>query len=98
MKPYPGLSWEVVKRLEQLESIGKWLESENDPHNLIPIVLEMIRQYKSKELEIHPGLVTYWSDGRRITEPRPYDRLELVDLSRKHDGHRAFWVEGVCST
>ncbi|KAJ5983909.1 hypothetical protein N7481_006008, partial [Penicillium waksmanii] len=39
------------------------------------------------------GLVTCWSKGVKLSEPRPFDWDEFEAINRKHDGHEAFWVE-----
>ncbi|KAJ5766053.1 uncharacterized protein N7511_003669 [Penicillium nucicola] len=96
MKAYPGLSWPVVQRLETLVNSLDWLakEDKKDQHQQVENVKALIKAYKNQTLKWNPGLVTYWSKGVRLCEPRPFDMKEFMHVSIKHEGHTGFWVEG----
>ncbi|KAJ6008496.1 hypothetical protein N7540_012472 [Penicillium herquei] len=81
-----GLSWNVLQRLESLEFLQGKLELE-DPYEQLPNV-------KSIALEIN-DLVTYWSHGTQISQPRPFNWDELLAINTHYEGSQGFWVEGV---
>lgn len=95
MKEYPGLSWEAVQRISQLKAIGRWLEGNGDKFKLIPTVLAVINSYESGDLEWNAGLVSYWSHGQKVAEPRPFKAEEFMKLSKEYKGNEGFWVEDV---
>jgi hypothetical protein len=41
------------------------------------------------------GLVTYWSGGRRLCEPRPFSHAKMVAIMERHSEEKGFWVEEV---
>lgn len=95
MAKYPGLSWTVVKRIEDLEGIKAWLTEINDKYELLDIANALIAAYKSGSLDWNPGLVTYWAKGAQISQPRPFDLKEYLALAVVYEGEKNFWVEGV---
>jgi hypothetical protein len=97
MKAYPDLSWPVVQRVETLEKILKWLPKEDpeDEWQQLENLKALMKAYKDKSLDWTPGLVTYWSKGFKLCEPRPWEDEEFMHINVKHKGHTGFWVEGV---
>lgn len=95
MKEYPGLDFLVIQRIKQLDEIAKWLTETKNPYEFLTIVKNVKQEYMNGTLQMNPGLVTYWSKGKRICEPRPYSDAEFTAISGEHDGSKAFWVEGV---
>lgn len=94
---YPdGLSWDVVQRLDTLEGILGHLRESGDEFDQSANVEALIKAYRSGQLE-WTGLVTYWSKGVQLCQPRPFDWDEFEAINRKHKGSSAFWVEGVRS-
>jgi hypothetical protein len=91
-----GLSWPVVERLDTLKRILEWLRKE-DEFELIPSVESIIEKYSSGGLQWVPTLVTYWSHGRQLSQPRPFRWEEFENLSEQYGGQKGFWVEGVRS-
>ena len=67
----PGLDWKVIQRIETLKEIDKWLEEDGDKSKLRGNVKAVTDAYKAKKLEWTPGLVTYWSKGVQVSQPRP---------------------------
>lgn len=93
---YPGLSMDVIRRLHDLKHMEKQLETRGkDPCGMLPNIRALITAYRTKQLEWTPGLVTYWSKGDRICQPRPFHYEEFLEINQAHDGHTDFWVEGV---
>jgi hypothetical protein len=92
----PGLSWEVVLRLESLKSIREELTSE-DPTEQLPNVDAIIAAYRSGELTWRPGYVTFWSKGKKLGRVKKFDVDDFLKVNKEHEGHKGFWVEGVCS-
>ncbi|KAJ5966343.1 hypothetical protein N7481_013057 [Penicillium waksmanii] len=90
----PGLSWEVVLRLESLKSIKEELIGSEDPTGQLPNVDAIIAAYRSGELNWRPGYVTFWSKGKKLGPAKKFDVDDSLKVNRKHDGHRGFWVEG----
>ncbi|KAJ5306970.1 hypothetical protein N7508_005985 [Penicillium antarcticum] len=53
-----------------------------------------MKAYKGETLDCNPSLVTYWSKGTQICEPRSFDMDKFMHGNTKHEGHTGFWVEG----
>ncbi|KAJ5640850.1 hypothetical protein N7528_000475 [Penicillium herquei] len=87
-----GLPIEVVDRLECLDSIRRALEK-GDEFEQLPNVLSIMEAYKSKKIRIC-GLVTYWSKGVQLCQPRPFSWDECIAINKHHNGTKGFWVEG----
>ncbi|KAJ5720423.1 uncharacterized protein N7483_008357 [Penicillium malachiteum] len=87
-----GLSWNVLQRLESLEFLQGKLELD-DPYEQRANVKSITVAYKSKQLEIN-DLVTYWSHGTQISQPRPFNWDELLTINTHYEGSKGFWVEG----
>ncbi|KAG0154482.1 hypothetical protein PDIDSM_50 [Penicillium digitatum] len=90
-----GLSWPVVQRLQTLQGTLEWLQSENDKYELVGNVTNIMAAYRSGHLRWNPGLVTYWSKGVLLCQPRPFRWNEFDIINAQHDGHTGFWVEGL---
>ncbi|CAG8198880.1 unnamed protein product [Penicillium nalgiovense] len=89
-----GLSWSVVLRLDTLTTMLEWLSSKNDEWDLVGNVTNVMAAYRSGNLRWTPGLVTYWSKGVQLCQPRPFKWDEFDFINAKHDGHTGFMVEG----
>ncbi|OOQ86207.1 hypothetical protein PEBR_22408 [Penicillium brasilianum] len=100
MKDEPkGLSRQTYERLDTLKFIQKAIfRPQNDPLSEKKNVIAIINAYRTGKLEWISGLVTYWSDGKKLCEPRPFDWDEFDAINKAHSGHKSFWVEGVGST
>ncbi|KAJ5587477.1 uncharacterized protein N7459_003242 [Penicillium hispanicum] len=94
MAKYPTLSWAVIRRIEDLEDIKKWLKETNDKYELLDIATGIIKAYRTGTLDWNPGLVTYWAKGAQISQPRPFDWDEYTALANTYEGGKNFWVEG----
>lgn len=90
-----GLSWEVVQRLHSLKGIETWLSDREDDVKLLSTIKEIKDAYRSGKLGWNHGLVTYWSHGQQISQPRPFNWDEFTRINKMHDGNEGFWVEGV---
>lgn len=97
MARFPGVSLKVAERLEILESHRQFCIDTNDELELLSTVENLITAYKSGMLEWNPGLITYWSHGKQLCQPRPFDIQEFARVNKEHNGSSGFWVEGVCS-
>lgn len=96
MKRFPsGLSWDVVQRLASLERIRAHLENIRDPDDEIANIDAIMKLYKSGDLTWNRELVTYWSKGKQLCQPRLFEWDEFEAINAKHEGHKGFWVEGV---
>ncbi|KAJ5107863.1 hypothetical protein N7456_004538 [Penicillium angulare] len=99
MSSEPGLDWVVVKRLKSLERIKTWLNAQRDDRGETPNVIAIMAAYRSGALKYSQGLVTYWSRGKQISQPRPFNWTELALISERYDGHKGgLWVEGLQHT
>lgn len=85
----------VIKRLDTLKRILKSLEEGDDPYEMKENVKTLINGYRSKSLEWHNGLVIYLSHGKQISQPRRYTYKEHLQIAKRYEGHKGFWVEGV---
>ncbi|KAJ5221314.1 uncharacterized protein N7469_010201 [Penicillium citrinum] len=87
-----GLSREVCHRLTELSELERYLSTNEDKYQELSNVRALISAYKGGDLEWHEGLVTYWSHGKKLCEPRPLDWDEFEVINRKHKGHVGFWI------
>ncbi|OQE28237.1 hypothetical protein PENFLA_c005G10011 [Penicillium flavigenum] len=92
----PGLSWEVVQRLDSLQMIKKSLDETGDDTGSTPNVIAIMAAYRSGDLVWNddPGSVTYWAHGKMIAGPKKMEMDEFLAISKEY-GHRGVWVEGV---
>ncbi|KAJ5281567.1 hypothetical protein N7478_006939 [Penicillium angulare] len=96
MAKHPGHTFEVAQCLENLLFIEESLQKkDSDEYKQLPNVRALIKAYKSKALDWNQGLVTYWSHGRQLCQPRPLSWKEFYAVNRMHDGWESFWVEGL---
>ncbi|KAJ5093748.1 hypothetical protein N7456_009609 [Penicillium angulare] len=89
-----NLDWNVLNRLEVLTRIAMDLEGNGDKNNQLLNVRAIIEAYRNRTIQIN-GLVTYWSRGVQISQPRPFDWDEFLSINSHHEGSTSFWVEGV---
>lgn len=62
----------------------------------LPNVKAILNAYRTRKLDWYGhDLVTYWSYGKQLCEPRPLHWAEFEALASKHEGTKSFWVEGV---
>ena len=93
-----GLSLQVVQRLDSLKRIEKDLEKE-DKYGQLVNVQAVMHAYRSAQLGWNPRLVTYWTDGRQICQPRPFSWDEFHEIKAQVKNDKCWWIEGVrCST
>ncbi|CAI7655869.1 unnamed protein product [Penicillium viridicatum] len=90
-----GLSWPVVQRLDTLQGTLQWLQKGNDEYELVANVTNIMAAYRAGQLRWIPGLVTYWSRGAQLCNPRPFRWDEFNIINAQYDGHTGFWVEGM---
>lgn len=91
-----GLSWSVVQRVAELRKIESHLKKRgNDKKTQLPNVQAVLAAYRQQSLE-WTGHVTYWSKGKQLCQPRPFDWNEFDAINAAYKGHEGFWVEGVC--
>ncbi|KAJ5088574.1 hypothetical protein N7456_012190 [Penicillium angulare] len=88
-----GLSWDVVQRINTLKALRKGLRR-SDPNKQLSNVKAILAAYRTKSLE-WTGLVTYWSKGVQLSQPRPFDWDEHDVINMHHKADKSFWVEGV---
>lgn len=91
------LSLEVLQRLDALKSIEKDLDRDGDKLEQLPNVKAVLQAYRTGSLKWHPGLVTYWSEGTQLCQPRPFDWDEFETINAAVKGNRSFWTERVSS-
>ncbi|KAJ6031250.1 hypothetical protein N7540_001982 [Penicillium herquei] len=94
---YPGKSLNVAYRLETLKECLDFIKKNSDvdtKYKQRKNVEALIKAYKSGKIDWNPQLVTYWSHGKQICQPRPFDWDEFLFANEKHEGWEGFWVEG----
>ncbi|KAJ6023728.1 hypothetical protein N7540_004525 [Penicillium herquei] len=95
-KDLQGYSLSVAKRIKSLEKIVEGLKKpDRDNFEQICNAEALLLAYRYRTLDWNPGLVTYWSKGKRISEPRPFDMQEFTLINLRHKGSKSFWVEGI---
>lgn len=88
----PGLSKAVYKRLY-------YMKMPVEPKELVPkssIINKnaIMQAYRTGKLEVRPGLVTYWLDGKRISDYVVEDMAETGRLvNDAYSNGRAFYIE-----
>ncbi|OQE22397.1 hypothetical protein PENSTE_c010G08120 [Penicillium steckii] len=91
---YPeDLSVEVKLRISQLVLIKDHLSKNGDPYNSIQNIEAIIKAYSEKDLKWESNKVTYWSKGKRISEPTEFHWDDFLSKSSENDGQNGFWVE-----
>lgn len=88
------LDWDVILRLDTLDSIREALKANGDPHNQLTNLDAIIESYQDGKLKVN-RFVTYWSRGHQLCQPRPFRWDEFHVLNTKFQGNSHFWVEGV---
>ncbi|KAF7522635.1 hypothetical protein PCG10_007355 [Penicillium crustosum] len=89
-----GLSWDIVRRLEHLKNIDKYLSTNGDPDNQLPNVKAIIKAYRQRKLGWSRGWVSYWSKGVQVNTPQKFDADRHKKLAGEYDTNKAWWVEG----
>ncbi|KAJ5738603.1 hypothetical protein N7493_001758 [Penicillium malachiteum] len=90
----PGLSMNVVSRIAQLRQTKAVLENEGGGStNQLPNINAILAAYRNKTLD-WTGLVTYWSQGKQLCQPRIFDWDEFEAINDAYNGSQGFWVEG----
>ncbi|KAJ5365932.1 hypothetical protein N7517_008818 [Penicillium concentricum] len=87
-------SLEVLKRLEILRNMEVELQSLDD-FNQLPNVRALLKAYRGGTLHWNQEMVTYWSKGVQLCEPRPFNWDEFEVLNAHHSGRTGFWMEGL---
>ncbi|KAJ5165598.1 uncharacterized protein N7500_007428 [Penicillium coprophilum] len=87
-------SLEVFKRLEIPRNMEHELESSDD-FNQLPNVRALLRAYRGGMLHWNQKLVSYWSKGVQLCQPRPFNWDEIEVLNAHHSGRTGFWMEGL---
>ena len=90
-----GLPLKVYQQIEKLKRIQKDLKEQGDRHKQLPNVEALFKAYREGRLEWCEGLVTYWSNGEQMCQPRPFDWDELEAFQARHQHATGFWAEGV---
>ncbi|KAJ5724924.1 hypothetical protein N7493_006652 [Penicillium malachiteum] len=88
-------SFDVAKRLDFFKGLLEHLHEKGDKHKVQSTIEAIMKQYLTKNLDWIPGNVTYWSYGKQLTQPRPFDWNEFLALNFKYEGWAGFWVEGM---
>ncbi|KAJ5721100.1 uncharacterized protein N7483_009034 [Penicillium malachiteum] len=95
MARWPKMSFQVAKRLDFFKGLKEHLHENGDKHKVRSTIEAIMKQYLTKNLDWVPGSVTYWSYGKQLTQPKPFDWDEFLDLNTEYEGWSGFWVEGV---
>lgn len=90
-----GLSWDIVRRLEHLKTIERYLSTNGDPDNQLPNVKAITKAYREGKLGWSRGWVSYWSKGVQLNTPQKFDADVHKKLAEEYDTTKAWWVEGV---
>lgn len=92
-----ALSEAVVQRLESLDSLWESIFKAGDRFEQLVNIEAVMDAYRSGELQWN-GLVTYWSFGSQLCQPRPFNWDEFEAINERYEGSMSFWTEGVSVT
>lgn len=92
-----ALSEAVVQRLESLDSLWESIYKAGDRFEQLVNIEAVMDAYRSGELQWN-GLVTYWSFGSQLCQPRPFNWDEFEAINERYEGSMSFWTEGVSVT
>ncbi|KAJ6014290.1 hypothetical protein N7540_008881 [Penicillium herquei] len=90
----PFLSPAVLKRVSTLEQLWDIVRRKGDKDKQLINIEAVLDAYRSSKLT-WTGLVTYWSNGNKLCEPRPFNWDEFETINRYYEGNRSFWTEGL---
>ncbi|KAJ5641298.1 hypothetical protein N7490_005298 [Penicillium lividum] len=88
-----SLSQAIIQRLDNLDSIWEGIYNNGDELSQLTNIELVMDAYRSGELE-WTGLVTYWSCGQQLCQPRPFNWDEFEAINNRNNGSRSFWTEG----
>lgn len=71
------------------------ISRKGDKYEQLPNLKAILKAYREGTLKAWPGLVTYWSDGKQLCQPRPFDWAECEAINRANEGTKAFFTEPV---
>ncbi|KAJ5364813.1 uncharacterized protein N7496_010526 [Penicillium cataractarum] len=95
---YPGLKWQTLLQIEELERAKQRFALERDRGNIVPSLEAIITAYESRQLDVYPDerLVTYWHKGKQISQPRPFNWEEYHIIAAGCEGRvMSVWVEPI---
>lgn len=90
-----GLDRSTVERLGNLEKLRYLEKMRGNPQGHIQNIDAIMETYRSRKLKWTPQLVTFWSKGKQLSKPRPFDWDELEAIKKELATRGSFWVEGV---
>lgn len=95
MKQFPGKSWGVIQRMQELRIVEAHLKEIKDPLKELPNVEAVLAAYEAGTLA-WDGNATYWCQGKMIDGPAPFSFERFSELNTEANrGDGGFWVEGV---
>lgn len=81
-------------RVANLEALWVLLRDQGDPDEQLVNIENILLAYRDGSLR-WTGLVTYWSRGKRICNPRIWAWDEFEAINQHFEGSKSFWTEGV---
>jgi hypothetical protein len=89
-------SQDFILRIHELETMRTDLKNSGDSSKQLQNIKALLSAYRSGRLDWNPGLVTYWSNGVQICQPRLFEWDEFELVNSEHEGNKGgFWTEGV---
>ncbi|KAJ5087444.1 hypothetical protein N7456_011060 [Penicillium angulare] len=90
----PDLSKYAVARIASLRETESGLRGKREFRSQLVNVQAILAAYRSKTLDWTPGLVTYWSEGQQLSQPRPFSWDEFEAINDACNRSESFWLEG----
>lgn len=90
-----GLSWAVIQRIDTLKLAQTHLREQGDRYDQLKNLEAILTAYRRRKLDWNDDLVTYWSYGKQLCQPRPFRWDEFEAINSAHQGTKSFWTEGV---
>lgn len=91
----PSLPRDVLSRLKTLMLIEKHIEEDGDTCEQMVNVKAVEEAYRTKQLRLDRGWVSYWSNGKQISNGLVKFDYDDVDRCGEMCQGVPFWVEGV---
>jgi hypothetical protein len=92
----PGLSTDVYRRIQVLKDLRDNTPIITTSH--IENIEAILTAYRSGQLGVKEGMVSYWAHGKQLSDLKPLDYNDVIKVASQNDADKhCFWLEEVNS-